>query len=90
MNKIRLDKKQPMCYVEWDDHWSMSNEWHENTAIALENDTVIIRTVGFLVGETDQHYIVSSHLGTDFMGGPTFILKTDATIWLLEVMEDET
>lgn len=86
---IKLDKHFAMCYIEWDDHHSMSNEWHCNSEIEKETSDCVIRTLGFLVGETDKHYIVSGHIGSDFMGGPTFILKTDANIWLLEVEEDK-
>lgn len=66
-----------MVYVEWLDHASSEMQWNNKETRTL-TEPFLVRTLGFLLEETDQHIVlVMSHTGEEeTFFGEVLILKS--------------
>lgn len=74
---VSKSEKTPLYLIDWWDHCSSQGSW--NTLDTVKSMTpILIRSIGFLVAETDQTITLASHYddsGTN-ISGDICILKT--------------
>lgn len=58
------NKKYPLVYIEWEDSYSVSQNWHtedEMTGI-LANESFIVKQTGFIIKETASFIVLANQL----------------------------
>lgn len=67
----------PLVAIAWKDHHSFTESIWRGADDFLEHELAIIYSTGYLIKETDDHYIICAHVSAteSQMTGEMFILK---------------
>lgn len=62
--KTKRWPKHPLVLVEWEDHFS-EDRWEGMEEAQQDQATGMVRTVGWLIAETEDRYSVIQNMGID-------------------------
>lgn len=62
--KAKRWPKHPLVLIEWEDHFS-EDRWECLEEAAADPASGTVRTVGWLIGETEDRYAVIQNMGID-------------------------
>lgn len=86
---VKLSTSYKIVRIKWLDHsgWE-NNTWHDFDSTVSDLAPFAVDTVGFLLNETDQYYVVAGTLANDNekTNGEFLILK--GTVLSVEVLVD--
>lgn len=58
------DEKYPLVYIEWEDAYSVPQEWHTEDQMMgiLSDESFTVKQTGFIIKETDKFIVLANQL----------------------------